>query len=1246
MTLQSVTFVAIFLIAAGIGDAGAQPLTKNQQKCVGSLNKDLTKVDAAVAKQIAGCLKNHAKGKPLSKTDPALVTLEGCVVADEKGKIGKAAQKTSDDFDKACVGTDKGGVSNLPPYAATDASTVNDAGTTKAVNLSHDIFGADLDSGVFPTAETNKDAPKCQQGVWKAATKCQSTRLKEFALCAKTAFKSGSLSSAEELENQCQGSVAAPQPDEKGKIAKACLGPDGGIGKSVSKCGEDLDLDGLLPGCAGEAHANCVAEKVTTRVCQLINQAAGLARDCGDPTEIQYVTGLRAGGTEGASGTSTIPNPGNLDQVSSNSGAVGGIDPRGPSAAWTDLLEPAGPWRGDWTIIYTGEIYDDDGLMAFREKFDDSLKLTVCGQTVIEDTIWWSETSSSVDCGSGGWHSFELRLHNAAADAGGVFEWDPAGGTNWVKPQNSDANTADVFRTEEGAPYRGSCATESCISGFACIADACNLSQVLGGDCTAPLTLCPGGSQCTAGTCQMEVGAGESCSAAGVVCASGLTCYQGLCQTEVSLSGDCSGANTYCQTPNICRDGTCQAPAGNDHLHVYDPVPGLDPSPIYSFRLRSVGASEWLTPFAFVTTAKSALCTSGCSSSAAVLDSCIRSDDCAANMYCQYADGFHSSGVCKYDCAAQPSPAAHCGDDFGDGSYFPSLAGWTNTYINFEMPSSHPVEIEISRVDGTPITTGVVHPARKGSSTVVGGKVLVTISDPVQITVDIDGQMDGQHTGYGYEGPPIHTLTIFSNPKLNDDRPHPLDPGVQVVEAGGSNLANIDRNGVGWDTLYFAPGVHDIGAGFPVQQGKSYYIPGDAIVYGALRNEEWNNGNNIKIFGYGTLSGARLTHPNYASPPITTTLQNPIEIMGAADTSVEGITIANSAAHSLMLYSIVDPDRPTDIRWVKIFTWRVNGDGTNGFGNNRFEDCFLRTQDDSIYVDGRGIARMTIWNDANGTSLLMSRVGCHGNQSCSVSGLTHPTVTVEDSDVLYSRAAWDLWGGGRIFSMRGTGAGAGGPGLLFRNIKVHDPFPTLQPFFMLTQTGPPYHARLHSSDSDERYCLEGGGAWSDSGSCSGVTEQNCLDAIGSWDSAQNHCLFYEQRGPGDITGIHFQNIEVTAPSVFGHPNMIRGRADAQISGLIFDNVTIAGELIDNPDDFCTNAYVADLEFCDTNNANCTVASSNGSPVSCPCNLDSGYPWIPLAQGAGWCPSGGGPGDDCNVENCSIGLVCEMGVCAF
>ena len=111
-----------------------------------------------------------------------------------------------------------------------------------------------------------------------------------------------------------------------------------------------------------------------------------------------------------------------------------------------------------------------------------------------------------------------------------------------------------------------------------------------------------------------------------------------------------------------------------------------------------------------------------------------------------------------------------------------------------------------------------------------------------------------------------------------------------------------------------------------------------------------------------------------------------------------------------MLISPFEEQKPTVIRWVKIFTWRVNGDGINPFSNGMIEDCFIRTQDDSLYVNGRGIRRVTTWNDMNGSSFVLS-------------ALPNRPLIVEDCDVIYSRAAWHQWSGGRVFNMRGEGEG-------------------------------------------------------------------------------------------------------------------------------------------------------------------------------------------------------------------------------
>ena len=60
-------------------------------------------------------------------------------------------------------------------------------------------------------------------------------------------------------------------------------------------------------------------------------------------------------------------------------------------------------------------------------------------------------------------------------------------------------------------------------------------------------------------------------------------------------------------------------------------------------------------------------------------------------------------------------------------------------------------------------------------------------------------------------------------------------------------------------------------------------------------------------------------------------------------------------------------------------------------------------------------------------------------------------MVVEDCTVVYARAKWNNWSGGRLFNMRGEGEGSGGFSITFRNIKVEDPRPTLQHFMIAMQ---------------------------------------------------------------------------------------------------------------------------------------------------------------------------------------------------
>jgi hypothetical protein len=500
--------------------------------------------------------------------------------------------------------------------------------------------------------------------------------------------------------------------------------------------------------------------------------------------------------------------------------------------------------------------------------------------------------------------------------------------------------------------------------------------------------------------------------------------------------------------------------ACGDDVVVYPPVPGLAASAHYTVRVRSVSeGSEWQNAFAWETACKSV--------------------------------------------------------EKKTDAYFDTLAGWTQTYVNFETAVA--VEVEIARVNGQPIRTAAVHPQRKASACMVkDGKAFVRLDHPCLVAVDIDGQMDEQDTGKGCKGGPIHTISLFANPLL-PDKPQLDDPGVLAVSPGEMPPADGP-----WTTLYFLPGVHDLGLAFPLRANRQYYIPGDAMVYGTLSNQEWGDGHHIRIFGLGTLSGARLKHPKYVEPAISEDEHKryrPIEIVGTTDTRVEGITIADSATHSLMLIHPYKAGHPNAVKWAKIFTWRANGDGINPFGNTLIEDCFLRTQDDSLYVNGLGIRRCVLWNDANGSSFVLS----------SVPQLSDRQLVVEDCDVIYARAKWHHWSGGRVFNIRAENNRAGGKGVVFRNINIEDPRPTLQQFFLCMTVPPPYSKSTEAAT-------------------------------------------------GDLSGILFQNISIAAPSVLGEPQLLWGHADARIRRLTFENLTVGGKSVRDSEFFKTNEFVDGLIF--------------------------------------------------------------------
>ncbi len=373
-------------------------------------------------------------------------------------------------------------------------------------------------------------------------------------------------------------------------------------------------------------------------------------------------------------------------------------------------------------------------------------------------------------------------------------------------------------------------------------------------------------------------------------------------------------------------------------------------------------------------------------------------------------------------------------------NYQKLTGGWSHTYANIEMSPNSPVEVEISKIGGTllngslSIVSSAVHPAYKVTDLPdLNGKVYFTINNPCQIVIDINGQMDDHNAAINPMpgNAPVHGITLFANPMMT--KPDPLAPRTHQMMPGVVSTPDPAT----FDTMIFEPGVHQIGVNFKIHPGKTYYIPGDAIVFGTLNNYNVSaapfraRGDGIKINGYGTLSGVPYQHYLYNPVPYSDFSDVAITIDDGVSVGIEGITVMDTANHSQRLEGWQGADAPADLnrfRWVKVITWRANGDGIGAYAEA--EDCFLRTADDASYCKGDR-RRLTFWKDVNAALFHMATIP------------TTKAIVLEDCDVIYNRLRTASGSNGGGFQLRGgngnsTGENVRDIDVTIRNFRFHD----------------------------------------------------------------------------------------------------------------------------------------------------------------------------------------------------------------
>ncbi len=366
-----------------------------------------------------------------------------------------------------------------------------------------------------------------------------------------------------------------------------------------------------------------------------------------------------------------------------------------------------------------------------------------------------------------------------------------------------------------------------------------------------------------------------------------------------------------------------------------------------------------------------------------------------------------------------------------DNGYFKMLDAWSSSYIAFEF-SGTSVEVEISKVGGAAIKKAMVRPVGHASAaTIADGKAYIVFDKPANVNVDIDGQMEDKYTGMDYSGPKIHTISLFGNPLYKEPvstnpRVISLNPG-ETIPLGTSNT---------WDTIYFKPGVHNIGTPYTIYSNKVLYIPGDAIVQGTIHPKNaWGNdaSKNWSVYGSGAISGENIlwTGDDNKNAKMFT--------YQAESARLEGFVALDPANHTFNM-GHTGPNANVNVyKNIKVFGWRKNSDGINAFKNSEITDCFFRVQDDVFYYGGDNvkISNCVTWNDANGAVVYVTK----GATTIDISYF-------KDIKVIYHRAYWHYWDGGRVISFRDRKPGNTIKNVQIRNVLIEDPKSAFPPFFL------------------------------------------------------------------------------------------------------------------------------------------------------------------------------------------------------
>jgi len=549
-SLTSALLVAA-LIAGLAPEASAQ--SKDQQACVNALNKAGAKVAATQGKENSACIKDGGSGN----LDQPTVDL--CVTADAKGKVGKAELKTTDAQTKKCS-------SPLPTFGFTGAGTINTAAVAEEVALLEDVFGAPVNTAII----MGGDGAKCQANVTKSFEKLGATRLKEFNNCKKAGLKGGTISNSGQLQT-CISS------DPKLKVSGAATK----LTETVTKSCEGVTLATAFPGCSAEsgndaALSGCIERNVECHMCQIVNAMDALSIGCDqfdDGVVNQTCRQCGNGATEAPEfcddGGNSVSCDSDCTAASCGDGftnAVAGeaCDTSGETAGCDDDCSLPVCQDGNLNTL-AGEVCDD-GNNTNGDGCDNNCTPTACGNGI---------HTLPEECDDGNVVNTDACLNSCVAATCG--DTVTCSGVGCTSGPSGGVETCDDGDVDDNDSCRNNCGLATCGDGVLCNQVGCTTGPSSG------LELCDNGgsnsnvtpdacrTSCAPASCGDSVtDAGETCDGGGNTpsCDSDCTtasCGDGFVNSAAGETCDTSGESLTCDancTAAVCGDGTINATAG------------------------------------------------------------------------------------------------------------------------------------------------------------------------------------------------------------------------------------------------------------------------------------------------------------------------------------------------------------------------------------------------------------------------------------------------------------------------------------------------------------------------------------------------------------------------------------------------------------------------------------------------------------------------------------------------------------